>query len=687
MLHNRSIDFRALTLGVCYYPEHWDEALWGSDLTRMLEHGIEVVRVFEFAWSCVEKDDGIFDFSLFDRFLDLAHAKGIKVILCTPTATPPSWLSHKYPEVLNADQDGHLYRHGHRRHVNYNSDAYHRLAERFISKLAARYGDHPAVIGWQIDNEINCEIDVFHSESDHEAFRQYLKRHFVTLSALNDAIGARFWNQTYTDWSEIRINPKVPAQYSNPHMALLEKRFISEGARRFVKLQSDLISRHSPGRFITTNGVFGHLDNHEMTQESLDFICYDSYPNFSFDDELHEPGSMNDRASGMSLSLARSISGRFGVMEQQSGAGGWTFKMLQPMPKPGQMRLWTMQSVAHGADFVSFFRWRTCSYGTEIYWYGLNDYSNQPNRRLAELKQIGRDFKALADVAQSRYAAKVGLVFDYLNEWDGETDVLNGKLKRYSYRNLYQAAQAVHTPVDFIYLRKTGSHLTELKELLPYDVLFYPHPSILTEEAAELLTAYCQSGGTLVLGARTGYKDEYGRCPMRPMPGHARELCGAEIEEYTLTRAYEPDIIMDWGDEETPAALYNDILRPVADGETVAIYVNGHYAGRPAVIRKEYPYGGAAFYVGSAFDMKTASKMLADLGIIEPYGEWIDCPGSLEIAVREKDGARYLFVLNYEEGSSKFNVLTPMFDVLSGEMASGSVDIEGFGVCVFQMEV
>ena len=211
--------------------------------------------------------------------------------------------------------------------------------------------------------------------------------------------------------------------HANPHMALLEKVFFSQSAAAYVKLQSDILRRHIGKRFITTNGIFGHVDNYKMTRDSLDFMTYDSYPNFGYGRakvaDTDEREDLRDRTSGMRLSMARSLSPNFGVMEQQSGANGWDFRFIAPMPKPGQMRLWTYQSIAHGADFISYFRWRTAVYGTEIYWHGLNDYANQPNRRMAELKRISDELRRMASVAGSRYRAQVAVLDDYLNEWDG----------------------------------------------------------------------------------------------------------------------------------------------------------------------------------------------------------------------------------------------------------------------------
>ncbi len=188
------LDGTNLTLGTCYYPEHWDEAMWEGDLAEMKRSGIEVVRVAEFAWSKIEPREGEFEFGFFDRFLDLAQRMGIRVIFSTPTATPPAWLTEQYPEVLNATIDGALIRHGSRRHYNYNSEIYRKYVRRIVEKSASCYGKHPAVIGWQIDNEFNCENYVFYSESDTVAFRGFLKDKYGTVERLNRAWGTVFWN-------------------------------------------------------------------------------------------------------------------------------------------------------------------------------------------------------------------------------------------------------------------------------------------------------------------------------------------------------------------------------------------------------------------------------------------------------------------------------------------------------------
>jgi len=739
----KSIKMDKLTLGTCYYPEHWPESMWEDDLVRMREHGIEVIRIAEFAWNKFEPREGVFTYDFFDRFLDLAHRHGIKVIFCTPTATPPAWLTHKYPEVLNVSVDGTVYRHGMRRHYNYNSPVYRELCGRIVDKLASHYCPNPAIIGWQIDNEINCEMDVFYSEADHKAFREYLKNKFGTLEALNDAMGTAFWNQTYTSWDEIYLKRPTVQGATNPHMALEEKRFISQSAISFCRLQADIIRKYKPaGQFITTNGIFGHLDSHEMTDRALDFITYDSYPNFAFGVGANpkKPGNLNDRKWSWYLSRVRSISPNFGIMEQQSGAGGWDVRMRQPAPKPGQMRLWTFQSIAHGADYVSYFRWRTCWIGTEIYWHGLNDYSNEPNRRLAELKTIKNDIDRIADIAGSRYKAKIAFVKDYDNEWDGEQDQWYGPLARFSEEGWMTAAQKTHTPIDFLFIRngetnkaasgekasnitskaaieetsktsgkepvnKTGTgdstNKTEirasldktdmeepareitLEDLQKYDLLIYPHAAILTEKTAKLLKAYVEAGGKLIMGARTGYKDEYGRCPMRPMPGFAAEICGVRVRDYTNLGPYDDMEYAVWDGEIIEAPFFNDILEAAEGAKVVATFKGNYYDGAPALVANNIGKG-TAYYFGAGFSEATAKVFLERLGFAEPFSNIVSLPEEAELAVRSKQGKDYMFILNYMGYPIEVDIKVPMKDMISEKNVFGKTQVPKYGVMVLK---
>lgn len=686
-MRDNSINMKKLTLGVCYYPEHWDESLWENDLFRMKECGIEVIRIAEFAWNKFEPEEGVYTFEFFDKFMEKTVGAGMKVIFCTPTATPPVWLSEKYPEILNADIDGHTYYHGTRRHNNLNSKIYREFSAKITEKLAEHYSRYENIIGWQLDNEINCENDLYYSESDHKAFREYLKGKYKTLDNLNECMGTVFWNQTYTDWEQVHLARRTNTfGQTNPHMQLEEKRFISESAISFFKLQADIIRKYA-GKdvFITTNGLFRHIDYHRLVSEVLDFITFDNYPAFAFEPFINPENTngLKDRNSSFNLIRTRSISNNFGIMEQQTGAGGWNCRMLMPMPKPGQLRLWSMQAVAHGADFVSYFRWRTAVFGTEIYWHGLNDYSNKENRRIRELKKTYEDIDRIKHIAGSKFRAEVSVLMDYDNDWDGENDIWHGEADFKSKDAWFTALQESHVPFDFTYINDD----TTAGELTKYKVLIYPHATIFTKKRAGLLKEYITNGGKVVFGCRTGYKDINGKCYMMPMPGYAAELCGCEVEEYTpLSQFDEPEYIV-VGGKKASAPVFNDALK-VTDGEAVGYFENNYYDKMPAIVRKKTGEG-YGYYVGSVFAKDTAKLVMELLDIKMPYGldEIFDIPETVEFTIRENEnGEKYIFLLNYEKTPATVVIKETMTDCISGAEVKGEVSVGGYNFMVFKWE-
>ncbi|MCL6459972.1 MAG: beta-galactosidase, partial [Gorillibacterium sp.] len=624
-------------LGVCYYPEHWPESMWEDDFRRMCELGFTVIRTGEFAWALYEPEEGQFHFEKLDRALDLAHAYGLKVILGTPTAGPPAWLTERYPEVLNVTYEGITLQHGMRRHYNYSSPKYRELCAIITTRMVQHYAEHPAVIGWQIDNELNCEISEFYSEADHVAFRAWVQAKYETLDKLNEAWGTIFWSQTYSDWSQVYLSRPTPCpKQPNPHLALDEKRFISDNTISFAKVQSDIIRQIAPKHWITTNGIFGHLDSHRLIDEQLDFFSYDSYPQFStIASTGDEVNPLRDRGWSHSLGITRSISPNFCIAEQQSGPGGWVNRMDMPSPKPGQMRLWTYQSIAHGADMVIYFRWRTAVFGNEIYWHGINDYHNQPNRRVREAGVIGGELATIGTrIIGTRNQANIAILRDYDNDWDGEYDVWHGPFMWKSNNNWFKALQYRHIPSDVLFMRDQ----TTLADLQRYKVLIYSHPTIMRDETAALLEAYVRLGGKIIFGCRTGYKDERGQCYMRPFPGAAGDLCGITVEEFTMIKGTRKPTFMKWtGAEasETQADDFNDILEVVAPTvEVMASYSSDYYAGKPAVTRNKLGLG-EVWYYGAVFNEDAANQIIDRLGLVSPVSEWLELPLQVELQIRQ----------------------------------------------------
>ncbi|CAM3190664.1 beta-galactosidase [Paenibacillus lupini] len=678
----KSIQMDELTLGVCYYPEHWPEELWEDDFHRMQEMNISVIRMAEFAWAMLEPEEGVFDFSFFTRVMDLAHQYGLKVILGTPTATPPAWLTHKYPEVLNAHQNGELIKHGMRRHYNYSSPKYRELCEIIVRNMVSAYKDHPAVIGWQIDNEFNCEKNVFYAEADHAAFRVWLRQKYETLDNLNKAWGTVFWSQTYTAWEQLHLSQ---TESPNPHLALDEKRFISDNVISFAKLQADIIRELAPQHWVTTNGLFGHLDSHELTDELLDFFSYDSYPQFSTIFPGNDENSLKDRGWSMSLSKVRSISPNFCVMEQQSGPGGWVDRIEMGSPRPGQIRLWSYQSVLHGTDLLVYFRWRTATMGTEIYWHGINDYHNRPNRRVREVAQVGGEFAKIgALIAGTKYQAEVAIMQDYDNLWDGEMDKWHGPLQWQSKGSWYKQLQYRHIPADLLTLRSN----TTLEDLSKYKVIVYPHAAIMTDETAELLTRYVEQGGKLFFGARTGYKNPTGQCYMRPFPGPVAELCGITVEDFTLIKGTIQPAELNWEGRVpsgTKAVAFNEVLNVQnSEAEVVAHYASEYYKGEPALTRRTVGKG-EVWYYGAAYSEPVVDAILDELSIATPIADWLEVPAAVELGIRSSEDASYAFLLNYSDQPAALQVKRATKELLTGATIENEVEMPAYGVIILEL--
>ena len=672
-----------ITLGVCYYPEHWPKSIWEDDIDRMLDMGIRFVRIAEFAWTIMEPEESVFDFSLFDEFISLCENKKMKVILGTPTATPPAWLTMKYPQTLNADNSGNPYSHGHRRHYNMNTDIYMKLSARIVEKMANRFKDSNAVIGWQLDNEFNCSISSYYSKADDAAFKKYCKEKYKTLENFNECMGNVFWSQTYTDWEQVHIPINVPKNAFNPHMELEYRKFISHTVIKYAKMQSDILRSIVPkNQFITTNGIFRNLDYVELSKQALDFMTYDSYPNFAYDmyPQFKRKRTLKDRDWSRNLARVRGISGNFGIMEQQSGANGWNTGMESPMPKPGQIRLWTYQSIAHGADFVSYFRWRTSPVGTEIYWEGIYDQSNTYNRKIEEISRTAKELDKLKELDNTEYFAKVAYLTDYANECDQDIDAVRSKYQSESDDSWHLATQLTHTPMDYVYM----SDNTKAEELKKYDLLIYSHPCILTQKIADTLTEYVTKGGTLVIGARTGFKDEYGRCPMTSVPGFMKNIANVESADHTLIGPLDEQVSATWDNEKIDMPVFNEILEPTSkDTNILATYDNSYYANMSAVT-ESIVGKGRVIMVGGAFSTGMAEKILEYTNTLNPYKDLLTLPKECEIAIRKKDNTEYIFILNYSKDEKTIYLHKECIDLIDQKTVKVTVSIKGYGVILLK---
>ena len=410
-------------LGVCYYPEHWPEAVWAQDARRMADMGLTWVRIGEFAWSRLEPEPGCFAFDWLDRALDSLHAAGLKVVLGTPTATPPKWLVDSDPDMLAIGPEGQPRRFGSRRHYCFSSETYRAQCVRIVTALAERYGEHPAVAAWQTDNEYGCHnTTISYSAAAARRFRLWLQARYGDIATLNTAWGAVFWSQEYRRFEEIDP-PTQTVTEANPSHRLDYNRFASDEVVSFNRLQVDILRRLSPGRDVIHNfmGFYTEFD-HFAVGADLDVASWDSYPLgfledfwFTPEEKRHYLRQGHPDVSAFHHDLYRGCGkGRWWVMEQQPGPVNWAG--FNPAPLPGMVRMWTWEALAHGAEVVSYFRWRQAPFAQEQFHAGLNLPDHTEDVAAGEVRQVSGEINALGPLPACG-RAPVALIFSYEADW------------------------------------------------------------------------------------------------------------------------------------------------------------------------------------------------------------------------------------------------------------------------------
>jgi beta-galactosidase len=686
---NKSYSYESFLYGVVYYPEQWPETRWESDLSRIAQTGMNVVRMGEGAWSVWEPEEGRYEFALFDRALELCQKHELKAIMGTPTYTPPAWLTERYPEVLRASFDGTRLAHGSRRHYNYTSPVYLEKSQAIAEALAQHYRDHPAVIGWQIDNELNCHLDVSFALSDHEAFRLWCQERYGTLEALNQAWGTAFWSQIYTSWEQIWL-PRPTVTYQNPALLLDFFRFTSDMTIRFGAMQCRIIKRIAPHQFVTHNAfqTMTSIDLQKFVQEAVDFVSYDSYPEFKVSD-LTLPAGFRDRSESRLLSRMRGVSSKFMILEQQSGPSGQIGGILNgnpdylhPTPKPGQMRLWCWNSIANGADGLLFFRWRSLPYGSEAHWNGLLCHDERSTWRLEEAERLGEEIKWLSEtLLGTRCVSQAAILYDFDNEAHARIERVTGKHREANELNVFEALSERHLSVDVLSL----SSLLADRDLSDYQIVFFPNAHVLTASDVSLLEKYVEGGGTLVFGCWSGYRDRNHWCYDATGKAFYERLTGGRVADFTVVPPGE-NCIMRFAHSETrvEAPVFNEVLAvEPKDAHILASYASNYYAGKPAVTLRRKGQG-RVIHFGSFFTAQNVTTLLDVLGIQDPMAEWADIPAEIQVTMRSNRGERFYFLLNFGYAAQTVIFKEFVFELLGNQKLQGHTEIPPYGVLFVQ---
>ncbi len=587
-----------MTIGVYYYPEAWPPEQWERDIANIKRFGFEYIHVGEFAWAFMEPEEGKYDFTWLDRVVELAAKNGLKVILCTPTPTPPIWLVEKHPEVLVVDDFGRTMVHGTREHATWSSEVYRGYVAKIVNELGRRYGNNPNVWGWQLDNELSHYGKKYdYSEASQQKFRGWLKEKYKEIANLNRDWGTAFWSQRYTTFEQIRIpNEREYVAQFNPHSMLDFQRWFAANAADYLRFQANLLRRHTKNQWITSNFMTMHGEVYPtLSRADLDVMTWTIYP-------VH--GQMNEGPLGYRLGNAaamsfmhdymRSLNGLQGIMELQPGQVNWG--EVNPWPLPGAIRMWILRAFAGGSRLVCTYRYRQPLYGAELYHKGIVETDGvTPSPGGLEYIQAIKDMQLLRAARRpnaaepKEYAARrTALLYNVDNRWDLDNHKQTTRWDSMGHVLKYHTAlKTLGSPVDVI---------DESGDFAHYPFLVAPAYQLVDSQLSARWTKYAQDGGHLVLTLRTAQKDRRGHLWEGAWAQPIVDLIGARIPTYdvlpgNLTGKVESvGKTYEWG-------VWGESLEPRAGTNVLATYADQYYKGNVAAITRRLGKGSVT-YIG-----------------------------------------------------------------------------------------
>ncbi|MEU6800180.1 beta-galactosidase [Streptomyces neyagawaensis] len=638
-----------LLLGGDYNPEQWPEEVWYEDVRLMKEAGVNSVTLGVFSWAKLEPRPGAREFGWLDTLMDLLHEHGVGVVLATPTSSPPPWMGRLHPETLPRDENGQVEWWGSRQHFSHSSAVYRRYAAAITEDLAARYGSHPALTLWHINNEY-CTYDW--GDEAATTFRDWLRRKYGTLDALNEAWGTAFWSQGYDGWHEI-LPPRRAHYMRNPTQVLDFKRFTSDMLLECYVMERDIVRRHTPHIPVTTNfmPLWVGQDAWRWAEEE-DVVSVDLYP------DPRDPLGAQHGALVQDMTRSQAGGGPWMLMEQAAGPVNWR-GVNHPKPR-GLNRLWSLQAVARGADAVCYFQWRQSRQGAEKFHSGMVSHAGERGRTFQEVKRLGADLAAIgAEVSGRPLTAEVAVLFDWNSWWAGAQD---GRPS--SEVDLPRVVRDWHRALWEAHLTTAFAHPEH--DLSAYRLVVVPQLYLLTDTAIENLLAHVRGGGTLVCGFLTGVADEDDRVRPGGMDARLRELLGIR----TLHEWWPLDPGEDVRCDGFRGTLWSEELE-AADADEVIPYRGGELDGLPAVLRK-----GRAWYVSTLPEpagLRALLTRIADGAGVRPVLDGL--PDGVE-AVRRGD---VLFLLNHGRDEVTVEVPGTHRDLLTGTTVTGPLSLGRYG--------
>lgn len=629
-----------MLLGVDYYPEQWDISIMEEDLANIKELGSNVIRIGEFAWHLMEKEEGKYDFSFFDTVIKKANEYGLKVIFGTPTATIPAWLVKKYPEILSEFENGEKRTFGGRHIYCFNSEVFYKYSEKIIRELANHYKDEKNIVAWQIDNEFGHEgSDECYCPKCHRAFQEFLRNKFNnSIDELNKTYGTTFWSQEYNSFEEIPV-PKKTITTHNPALRLDWERFRSKSIVDYSNFQVELLKSIIPDCVVIHDFPGGGLDKHvdySKVAQKLNVVAFNNYPVWG---GQKEPIPPHEIAFG--LDYIRGLKREnFWITEAIMGAQGHDITGF--LPRPNQAKMWSCQGMARGCSSLIYFRYRGATKGAEQFCYGILDADNKKRRKFYEVKDFFHNIIKYEDILEQPIKSKVAMVYDY-------DSLASFRIQKQSILlDCHQEMKKFYKP--FYDSNIMVDIISEDKDFSEYKILILPVMIIWKKELTEKVKEFAKNGGIVVMTYRTAVKDIDNNLTLGEMlPVGYNDFVGAYVEEIESLQEYNSLDLEGKGffnGIKGKGGIFRDML--VSKGAEVLFRYNDKFYDTFSAVTKNSYGKGKVYYIGCSPEEATLKLIVEDILNSAELQKTLS-PDNVEIVVRGNGDKQIKIYINHND--------------------------------------
>lgn len=651
MMENSKIN--KILYGGDYNPEQWPEEIWEEDMRLFKLAHVDIVTLNVFSWAALQPDDDTYDFSRLDKIMNMVKENGLKVCMATSTAAHPAWMARKHPDILRTDHSGLRRKFGSRHNSCPNSPTYRKYSVALADKLAERYKNYDNIVSWHISNEYcgTCYCDNCEKE-----FRQWLKRKYGTIEELNRVWNTAFWGHTMYDWEDIVVPNERSEEFEYGGMAscfqsisLDYSRFASDSMLECFCLEREAVKKHTPKIPVTTNFMtFYKPHDYFKWGKEMDFISWDNYP--AHDAYPAQIALQHDMMRGFKQGKP------FWLMEQTPSVTNW--HDYCKLKRPGIMRLWSYQAVAHGADSVMFFQMRRSIGACEKYHGAMIDHAGHENTRVfREVATLGGELEKIgAQILGSRINAKVAIVFDWDNWWAAEYSAGPSKMISYcaEVERYYRAFNESNIPVDVIGVED---------DLSKYKFVIAPMLYMCKDGYDEKIRTFVKEGGTFLTTTFSGYVEDHDLVITGGYPGRLKDILGIWVEEIDAIPMEEANSFT-WNNKTYPAGMLCDLLH-LQGAKAMASYEKDFYAKMPVLTCHEFGKG-KAYYVATCSDREFYQDFLVKICQDLDIESIVNAPEGVEATLRENENGKFLFLMNHNEAAVEMKLDRAGEDVITG---------------------